>query len=90
MIMKQRFKHILLLCLTVVSFAWPDILLCQPQTNPYRIEGDEVVFTFDIRNYGKELISKGADKVDFSDLKIYDVAITGGFNNWSKEGWKML
>jgi hypothetical protein len=88
--MKQGIKHILIHCLAIFSVVLPGVVISQPQTNPYRIEGEEVVFTFDIRNYGKELISKGADRVDFSDLKIYDVAITGGFNDWSKEGWKML
>lgn len=61
----------------------------QPASNPYYFEGDDVVFVFDIRNYAKALKGKDADKVDFSDLKIYDVAVTGQFNDWSKEGWKM-
>lgn len=61
----------------------------QPSSNPYHIEGDEIVFVFDVRQYAAELKTKG-DKLDFADLKIHEVAITGQFNNWSKEGWRML
>ncbi len=57
--------------------------------NAYHFEGDDVVFVFDIRNYAKELLGKNALKVDFADLGIYDVAVTGQFNNWSKKGWHM-
>jgi hypothetical protein len=28
-------------------------------------------------------------KVDFADLGIHEVAVTGQFNNWSKKGWRM-
>ena len=61
----------------------------QPASNPYYFEGEDVVFVFDIRNYARALKGKDADKVDFKDLNIYDVAVTGQFNDWSKEGWKM-
>ena len=55
----------------------------------YHLEGDNVVFVFDVRSYAKELLGKNALKVDFADLGIYDVAITGQFNDWSKKGWRM-
>jgi len=55
----------------------------------YHLEGDNVVFVFDVRSYAKELLGKNALKVDFADLGIYDVAITGQFNGWSKKGWSM-
>lgn len=58
--------------------------------NPaYRFEGEDVIFTFDVRNYAKELLGENALKVDFADLGIYEVAITGQFNKWNKKGWKM-
>ncbi len=58
--------------------------------NPsYRFEGNEVVFEFDIREY-QYAIDQGTEEfIDFADLKIYDVAISGNFNNWSDRGWKM-
>lgn len=61
----------------------------QPTNPAYRFEGEEVIFEFDIRNYAKELLGENALKVDFADLGIYEVALTGDFNNWSKKGWKM-
>lgn len=57
--------------------------------NAYHFEGDDVVFVFDIRNYAKELLGKNALRVDFADLGIADVALTGNFNDWSKKGWHM-
>lgn len=61
----------------------------QATQNPYYFEGDDVVFVFDVRSYGRALQGEEADQLDFRDLKIYEVAITGAFNNWSAEGWKM-
>lgn len=58
-------------------------------TSAYSFEGEDVVFVFDVRKYAKELIGENALKVDFADFGIYDVAVTGKFNNWSKKGWKM-
>lgn len=63
--------------------------MAQENSEPYRFEGDDVVFVFDIRNYAKALLSENALKVDFADLGIYEVAVTGQFNNWNKKGWKM-
>jgi hypothetical protein len=58
--------------------------------NPaYHFEGDEVVFVFDIREYQKALDEETSEYLDFSDLKIYDVAISGNFNDWSERGWRM-
>ena len=58
-------------------------------TSAYHFEGEDVVFVFDVRKYAKELLGENALKVDFADLGIYDVAVTGQFNNWNKKGWKM-
>src|SRR5687767_485336 len=90
MVMKSGIKYYKTLFYAIISLMLPVLLQGQTTTNPYRIEGDEVVFTFDIRSYGKALTGKNAAKVDFADLKIYDVAISGGFNNWSRQGWKMV
>jgi hypothetical protein len=55
----------------------------------YHLEGDDVVFTFDVRSYAREMLGENALKVDFADLGIYDVAVTGKFNHWNKKGWTM-
>jgi 1,4-alpha-glucan branching enzyme len=61
----------------------------QEVNHPYYFEEEDVVFVFDVRNYAKALLGENALKVDFADLGIYEVAVTGQFNNWNKKGWKM-
>lgn len=64
--------------------------VAQPDSHAgYYIDKNTVVFVFDTRDYAKTLLSESADKMDFSDLNIYEVALTGDFNNWSRDGWKM-
>jgi hypothetical protein len=67
----------------------PILLPAQQPANTYYLDGQDVVFVFDVRNYAKALSEGKGDKIDFADLKIYEVAVTGQFNNWSKKGWKM-
>ena len=55
----------------------------------YYFEGDEVVFQFDSRLYEQATKQGSAEKLDFADLDIYKVAISGNFNNWSRKGWIM-
>ena len=54
----------------------------------YRIDGDEVVFSFDKRQFDKIKSFDGYER-DFQDLDIDEVALSGEFNDWSKEGWNM-
>src|SRR5690606_7071311 len=75
------------LLILLVTFIGPGFLFSQG--TPYKIVGEEVVFTFDIRRYADALKQPNGDKIDFAELKIYDVAITGNFNNWNEAGWKM-
>lgn len=88
--MKTDITHIIRFLLLVLSVA--AIVRdaeCQSQSNPYYIENEEVVFVFDVRSYVSTLKGRDAGKVDFSDLKIHEVAISGDFNSWSKQGWRM-
>ena len=55
----------------------------------YFIEGEEVVFVFDIRDYEKATNEGTQEALDFEDLDIYKVAVTGDFLLWSREGWSM-
>ncbi|MEW7290038.1 glycogen-binding domain-containing protein [Aquimarina sp. 2304DJ70-9] len=62
------------------------------QTEPfkgYRIEGDELIFTFDKRDYKIATADKFRNVFDFEDLDIKRVVVAGEFNNWSKNNWNM-
>lgn len=61
----------------------------QENNTSYYFEGDDVVFVFDIRHYQETKADEEGLVVDFGDLDIYTVAISGQFNNWSGKGWKM-
>ena len=88
--MKKLFLHRLFgFILTVISMVLPSTLCAQETENAYRLEGEDVVFVFDVRLYAKALLGENALKVDFADLGIYEVAETGQFNGWNKKGWKM-
>lgn len=55
----------------------------------YYFEGDEIVFEFDWCEY-KEVFEKGSgEKLEFVDLKIYEVIVFGNVSNWSKDNWCM-
>lgn len=80
---------IIYVLLSTVAMCGNNPLTAQKAAKSYFFEGDEVVFEFDRRAYAKA-IREGVDKrMDFSDLKIYEVVISGDFNNWSAEGWRM-
>ena len=64
-------------------------LFAQEKPVSYYFEGDEVVFQFDSREYKNATRQGSYEKLDFSDLDIYKVAISGNFNNWSRKGWVM-
>lgn len=81
--------HVAVLVLVLLNLFGTLHLFGQEPAQPYYFDGNEVVFVFDVRNYAKALQGNDADKVDFKDLGIYDVAISGQFNDWSKKGWKM-
>ena len=55
----------------------------------YKIEGDTVVFSFDIRDYSKFTKENTNQILDFKDFDIKNVVVSGEFNNWSRDHWKM-
>lgn len=55
----------------------------------YFFDKDEVVFEFDSRMYAKADADGKLDKLDFADLKINEVVVSGSFNDWAKDGWRM-
>jgi hypothetical protein len=84
--MKSYYRYLVLLLLSAVSCVSG---YTQQTESAYRFEGDQVVFEFDVRLYAKELLGENALKLDFADLGVYEVAVTGEFNNWNKKGWRM-
>ena len=88
--MRGSFKHIIKSIFLVLAWTFCTIACtAQEDIKPYYLEEENVVFVFDVRDYAKELLGENALKVDFADLGIYEVAISGEFNGWNKKGWKM-
>jgi len=62
------------------------------QTEPfkgYRIDGDELIFIFDRRDYKIATRDQFSKILDFKDLDITRVLVAGEFNGWSKDNWRM-
>lgn len=61
------------------------------QENPkgYRIEGDEIVFSFDRKEYKKATKEGTSKRLDFDDIDIENVVVSGNFNNWTMNEWCM-
>jgi len=55
----------------------------------YWIDGDEVVFSFNAEDFTKATNDNSGALVDFKDLDIKKVVVSGNFNNWSKYDWMM-
>jgi len=55
----------------------------------YWIDGDEVVFSFDADDFNKASKDDSGDLIDFKDLNIKKVVVSGNFNGWSKDEWLM-
>lgn len=83
----MKFKKAHIICLLLFAVA---ILGFSQQSNVegYRIEGDEVVFTFDKRDYQKGTSFDGYS-LDFQDIDISSVVLAGEFNQWSRDDWRM-
>ena len=85
--MYNWFQYYLLGMLAIIllpSSSWAQVV---PQH--YFFDGDEVVFEFDGRQYLKAREKGILETLDFSDYKIDEVVISGNFNEWSKDAWKM-
>ncbi|WP_053991249.1 hypothetical protein [Mangrovimonas sp. TPBH4] len=64
--------------------------LCQnPNITGYRIEGDDVVFTFNRNDYKTVSPDGFKPSIPFENLTIDNVVVSGQFNNWSMHRWKM-
>ncbi len=84
--MKKSIIHTVIVLFVLTS------LSAFAQTNTvkgYTIEGDEVVFTFNKKDYKKATRDADNHQKDFDDLDIENVVVSGNFNNWSKDKWRM-
>ena len=79
--------HITLL----LTFCFSASLLAQKKTQGYRIEGDEVVFTFDKREYSQMThgLYQHRKSMDDDDFDIEMIAVAGEFNDWAEDRWIM-
>ncbi len=78
----KNYIALLLLCFAT--------LIAKAQETPvYTIDNGEVVFNFDMRDYKKATKDKSTQRLDFQDLDIHEVSVSGEFNNWSRDRWKM-
>lgn len=59
------------------------------QNKGYEIVGDSVIFTFNIKDYEGYTNDVSGKRITPKDLNIDNVSLTGEFNDWSREGWKM-
>lgn len=85
-------KKILFTILPILlwTLAFPSLVSSQEEpSKAYFIEEDDVVFVFDIRDYERATDEGSQEELDFENLDIYKVAVTGDFLLWSREGWKM-
>lgn len=55
----------------------------------YYFDGEDVVFEFDRRQYAKAVRAADNANIDFGDIDVTKVAVSGNFNNWSWDDWKM-
>ncbi len=83
--MKKTYHHIIFGLLLL--FALPNF--AQKEVKGYRIEGDEIVFSFDREDYKKATHDNYGDDIDFDDLDIKNVVVAGSFNDWSRNEWEM-
>lgn len=79
----KNYISILILLISVQIFSQ------EKHLNGYRVEGDEVVFRFDKRDYTNYTDEKNQAQIDFKDFDIENVVVSGEFNLWSRDSWKM-
>ena len=84
--MRSLIKHISFIFLFLV----PTLGFSQEESVlGYKIDGEYIVFLFDVRDY-KTVTSDNSGSInDFDDLNIQEVIVSGQFNNWTRDKWQM-
>jgi hypothetical protein len=81
-----KLKHYITVLLLICSL---NLFAQEEEIKGYRIDGDEVVFTFDKRDYETITDERNQVRREFDDLDIENVVVSGQFNLWSRNAWKM-
>lgn len=84
--MKHFILNITYLVIALISF---QVTAQDPEVKGYRIDGEDVVFTFNRDDYNQISHDNFGKHLPFEDLDIKNVVVSGQFNNWSKEDWLM-
>lgn len=84
--MKTLIKHSIFFVIILSSFY---SFSQEKNSKGYRIEGDDIVFSFDRRDYNKVTSETTQKRFDFEDFEIENVIVSGQFNNWSRDNWHM-
>jgi len=84
--MNKVFKHIIYLFFIAISIS---VYSQDNAVKGYKIVGDEVVFTFDIRDYTKYTNEKTSRRIRVESFDITNVVVSGEFNSWSRDKWQM-
>lgn len=82
-------KYLIYIAFLIFSFTHIDSFSQEKKIKGYRIEGDEVVFTFDKRDYTEATNENTKERLEFKDFDIKNVVVAGNFNSWSRDSWKM-
>lgn len=82
-------KYFIHIAFLIFSFTHIDSFSQEKEIKGYRIDGDEVVFTFDKRDYTEATNENTKERLEFKDFDIKNVVVAGNFNSWSRDSWKM-
>ncbi|WP_075342771.1 glycogen-binding domain-containing protein [Tenacibaculum agarivorans] len=82
----MKYFSIIFLCFVFINFS---SFSQKKAVKGYKIEGDYVVFTFDKRDYTEATDERTQKRLDFQDFDIKNVVVSGNFNLWSRDSWKM-
>lgn len=84
--MKSFIKHTILFVFLVIN----TLVFSQKENlKGYYIEGGEVVFIFKESDYKKVTSDTSGHQESLFDITVETVAVSGNFNNWSKDAWPM-
>lgn len=56
----------------------------------YCIDGEDIVFTFNVTDYKKVTIDNTEVQLELGDINIRNVTVAGSFNKWSGKGWQLV
>ncbi|WP_224491591.1 glycogen-binding domain-containing protein [Robertkochia flava] len=73
----------------IIWFTIAGIFAGHSQQEGYRIEGERVIFTFDIRDYNILTRDSTGEKLNAGEIRIDNVSLSGEFNDWIMDDWEL-